>query len=148
MRFSSLTSLLPLLFFLTAPAPVWSAEMESAALITYKRFANAFIRGQLTAARRLADDQAREVIDRKEALVRAGEKIRPVMEPMFMIVEEKPDADDRKVFIHAVQVVQPQTDEGAFEPPALHRQFVTLEKRGKEWRVVSFRDDLEKCCDP
>ena len=128
--------------------PATAQETESAALATYKRYANAFMRGQFDLARRLAADQARAVVERKEALVRGGEAIVPITEPLFLIVSETPSADGRQVAIHAVQVVQPATAPGAFEPPALHRQHVTMTRSGETWKVVSFRDDLEKCCDP
>jgi hypothetical protein len=119
---------------------------HSAAVSTYKKFANAFISGRFDEARLLSYGDAAAVVGRKEELVRQGEKLLSIQEPMFMIVSETVTKDGGEVRLHAVQVVQGNTDEEMFKPPSLHRQYVTLLKKSKGWKVVSFQDDKEKCC--
>ncbi len=146
------SSLIFMLFFggLLPAAPLWAetgtATTDSVAVQVYKQFANAFITGKFDKARAVSAADAAAVVDRKEDLVKKGEKIVPVMEPMFMIVSEEASDGGDRVDIHAVQVVQPATGEGMFQPPSLHRQYVTMTRQGSRWRVISFKDDQEKCC--
>ncbi|MBF0445132.1 MAG: hypothetical protein HQL68_06050 [Magnetococcales bacterium] len=119
---------------------------HSAAVKIYQKFANAFMSGRFAEARSLSYGDASIVVDRKEELVRSGEKLLPIQEPLFMIVSENPSQDGGEVWLHAVQVVQVDTEEGMFKPPTLHRQYVTLQKKKEGWKVVSFKDDKEKCC--
>jgi|SaaInl7_135m_RNA_FD_contig_21_3166081_length_999_multi_6_in_0_out_0_1 hypothetical protein len=119
---------------------------HSAAVRTYQKFANAFISGRFEEARLLSDGDATVVVGRKEELVRQGEKLLPILEPMFMIVSETATEDGGEVWLHAVQIVQGSTDEDMFKPPTLHRQYVTLLKKNNGWKIISFQDDKEKCC--
>ncbi|MBF0587801.1 MAG: hypothetical protein HQL53_01605 [Magnetococcales bacterium] len=122
-------------------------EPDSPPVAAYKRFANAFIYGELKLAHALAQGKAQEVVEKKRALVEKGLKIPKVKEPMFMIIGEKLHNKGNKADVHAMQIVQPDTGK-SFEPRALHRQVVTLIKNSQgQWIVTKFHDDLEKCCD-
>jgi hypothetical protein len=129
-----------------AVAEEQSSTEESAAVKTYKKFANAFIYGRFAEARSLAEGDASVVVDRKEKLVAQGEKIVGIEEPMFMMVGEWVSPSGDKVSLNAVQVVQPNTEELMFKPPDLHRQDILLIRRGSGWKVMFFKDNLEKCC--
>ncbi|MBF0382280.1 MAG: hypothetical protein HQL69_14750 [Magnetococcales bacterium] len=121
-------------------------DEHSLAVQAYKQFANAFITGEFITARLLSTGDARKVVGRKEELVRNGEKLLAIEEPMFMIVSEIATPEGDEVWLHAVQIVQGSSQEEMFKPPVLHRQFVTLLKESGKWKVISFQDDKEKCC--
>lgn len=122
---------------------------ESAALTTYKRFANAFMTGAFDLALTLSIGPAQETVKRKILLVERKEVvIQPLLEPQFLVVSEDRKNRGKEVAIHAVQVLQVSGEEGMFQPPDLHRQFLTLIRRGDTWKVRDFRDDKEKCCLP
>jgi hypothetical protein len=119
---------------------------QSAPVKVYQKFANAFITGRFEEARLLSVGDALAVVGRKEELVRQGDKLVPIQEPLFMIVSETATEDGGEVWLHAVQIVQGNTEEDMFKPPTLHRQYVTLLKKKKGWKVISFQDDKEECC--
>jgi hypothetical protein len=130
------------------PALVYaeSGNGDSVVVTAYKKFANAFIRGRLDEARSMAKGDALAVVALKEVVLREANKIEPIQEPLFMIVSETPTKNGAEVLIHAVQVVQGDSKETMFQPPSLHRQFVTMLSTKSGWKVVSFNDDQEKCC--
>ncbi|MBF0195170.1 MAG: hypothetical protein HQL71_11480 [Magnetococcales bacterium] len=149
MKFKLLVSIFIILIwasFLPSSLQAQDSVEQSTAVIVYKKFANAFVSGQFDEARSLSVGDASAVVGRKEELVRKGEKLLPIQEPLYMIVSEVFSDDGGKVQLHAVQVVQGKTEAEMFKPPTLHRQYVTLLKKEKGWKVVSFKDDKEKCC--
>ncbi|MBF0358509.1 MAG: hypothetical protein HQL70_07860 [Magnetococcales bacterium] len=130
-----------------SPALIYAdAGGDSDVVTAYKKFANAFIYGRLDEARSMAEGDVLGVIALKEVLLRKAKKIEPIQEPLFLIVSETPTKKGAEVLIHAVQVVQGDSKETMFQPPSLHRQFVTMLRTKSGWKVVSFKDDQEKCC--
>ncbi len=127
--------------------PPDTKKQESPAVTTYKQFTNAFITGQFDKARNLSAKQAREVVDKKSRLVQQGkDKIIPILEPIFVIFKETPTKDGKQMQIEGMQLVQGDVSKGAEPDSDMHRQSVTLEKMGNEWKVVIFKDDAEPCC--
>ncbi|MBF0623800.1 MAG: hypothetical protein HQL82_03230 [Magnetococcales bacterium] len=132
-----------LLLILLFLAPAAAAE-DTPAVTTYRAFATAFTRGDLTQAAALAADQALEVVARKQAL---ANNANPAPETSdIMIVGEQPNPEGSSVDIVAVQVVHTPTQGPLLT--SIHQQQATVARRDGQWRVVRFMDNLEKCCLP
>ena len=147
--------LLPTLLFSTLPGigmaqtDTPAKQQDSSAVKAYKTFANAFMSGKFTIALQLSTGPAKKTVQRKIDLVDKGEEqITPITEPMFMIVSEEEKESGKIVKIHGVQVVQDSSENGMFQPPDLHRQFLTMIHQDDGWLVQEFQDDKEKCCVP
>lgn len=132
---------------LSLPWPGWGAGVELAntpAAIAYKTFADAFIHGRMAEARAMAgSDRVRQIIQRKAAANAAAGGARPIVETLFMIIDERPLADGQ-VKVHGAQVIQFREPED--DPPAFHRQFITLRQEQGRWLVQEFMDEEEECC--
>ncbi|MBF0454670.1 MAG: hypothetical protein HQL72_07600 [Magnetococcales bacterium] len=124
-------------------------EAESAALQTYKTFANAFMSGQFETALALSIGAAHQTVLRKIELINKGEdQITSYQDPLFLIVSEEHQKEGQEVTIHGVQVLQNNSKKGMYQPPQLHRQYLTLVLQEKGWKIRDFKDDQEKCCQP
>lgn len=135
--------------FAIIKADAAAVAQESPALKTYKKFATAFMMGDFPIAKQLATGPVTLIIQRKIALINSGkEQHKKIMEPIYMIVSEITSKDGNEVKIHAVQLLQDNSDQGSFTPPDLHRQFITLHKQKSGWLLTAFRDDKEECCLP
>ncbi|MBF0107940.1 MAG: hypothetical protein HQL76_02020 [Magnetococcales bacterium] len=117
-------------------------------MATYKKFAGAFIRGRLSEARRLAKGETLRIIARQEILIEKGPPPPPIVDSQFMIFAEQFSGKGRKLRLNALHVVQTGGADSLYTPPRLHRQDVTLHEGNEGWRVVRFKDNLEKCCLP
>ncbi len=145
-----LTALLAALIWIAMVGASGSAlaagDEESDVAATYKRFALAFIRGDLALAASLAEGNALRVVRRKRRLVDLGEEILPPVGSEFMVIGENPSEDGRRVELLGVHVVRNRKPGSKFVTTAIHRQNATLEQGGQEWKIIEFQDDLEQAC--
>jgi hypothetical protein len=139
-----------LLMVLMSYIPAIHAESQNSSDATelYKKFATAFIMGELLEASAYAKGEALRVVRRKQHLLGADNAYTPPVATEILIVGEKFSEEVAQVELMGVLLARHPIPGLKKLATRVHRQNITLQRFDAGWMVVYFMDNLEKCCLP